>query len=239
LGTWDLFREIARKKLSYGEDTADKPRIDRDLPMGLRIGSMVNIVSADAIIAGDQLKLKVPPQDMMVMAYGSFHVGPYKGHRFYMSADSGELYTLQVVTDDKGKVDECKLFSLHDEFPETNWDFWLSETDGYIGLSMFDLKDGTRYLRVWENPTDELTLERNGTDEITHIPPVTYVETVYADPFGNEKREISYDSMMYGRDVTTDIQEYMMVSAAQESNSATVQIIIGIPMEPTSIKVLF
>jgi hypothetical protein len=238
MGTWALFREIARKKLTFG-DTVDKPRIDRDLPMGLRIGSMVNITSADAILAGDQLKIKIPPQDMMVMAYGKFAVGPYAGHRFYMSSDSGELYTLQIVTDEKGKITECKLFSLHDEFPETNWDFWLSDRDGYIGLSAFDLKDGTRYLRAWENDLDEIVIDSNDSGQITHIPPVKYSETVYTDPFGIEKRQIDYDSMMYGRDVTTDIQEYMMVSAAQEPGSATVQIIIGLMMEPASIKVLF
>lgn len=239
MGTWALFREMARKKLTFGGGTVEKPRIDRDLPLGLRIGSMVNITSADAIIAGDELKIKIPPQDMMVVAYGKFSVGDFYGHRFYMAADSGELYTLQIVTNQKGVIDDCKLYSLHDEFPESNWDFWLSDQDGNIGLSVFDLKDGTRYFRAWENPGDEIIVQENATDKITHIPPVKLVETVYADPFGDEKRRIEYDSMLYGRDVTSDIQEYMMASVASEPGSATVQIIIGLPMEPASIKVLF
>lgn len=237
--TWALFREIAKKKLTWRSSTVEKPRIDRDLPLGLRIGSMVNILSVDSILAGDQLKIKMPTQDLAVIAYGKFSLPPFTGHRFYLSADSGELFTLQVVLNAKGEIDDCKLFSLHDEITTNDWDFWLNEREGYIGYSLFDLKDGTRYFRAWENDTEEVVVNQNETDTITHIPPVEFSETVYGDPFGDDIQKVTHMSMLYGRDVTDTVQEYMMASVAEDNDGATIQILLGLPLEPASVKVLF
>jgi hypothetical protein len=240
--TWVLFREIAKKNLTWGSSTVEKPRIDRDLPLGLRIGSLVSIMSVDAILAGDQLKIKMPTQDLMVVAYGKFDVNPFKGHRFYLSADSGELFTLQVVTNTKGEIDDCKLFSLHDEIITNDWDFWLNERDGYIGYSVFQLKPedgGVTYFRAWDNELEQVVIEQNEEGNITRIPPVELTETIYGDPFAGEVRKVKLTSMLYGRDVTDSVQEYMMVSVAEDKDGASIQIIIGLPLEPTSIKVLF
>jgi hypothetical protein len=238
-GTWTLFREIAKKKLSWGNAVEEKPRIDRDLPLGIRIGSMVNILSVDSILAGDQLRIKMPTADLMVVAYGKFFISPFNGYRFYLSADTGELFTLQVVLNANGEIDDCKLFSLHDEITTNDWGFWLNERDGYIGYSMFDLKDGTRYFRAWENESEEVVVSQNETDTITHIPPVEFSETVYGDPFGNETRRVKHMAMLYGRDVTDAVQEYMVASVAEDSDGASIQILLGLPLGPASVKVLF
>jgi hypothetical protein len=244
-GTWALFRAIAKKKLTWGSSTVEKPRIDRDLPLGIRVGSMLSILSVDSILAGDQLKIKMPTKDLMVVAYGKFFISPFTGYRFYLSADSGELFTLQVVLDAKGKVDDCKLFALHDEIITNDWDFWINERDGYIGYSVFQLKpepDGTpgmTYFRAWDNQSEEIILEQNGNDTLTHIPPVEFAETVYGDPFGNEVRKVKHTSMLYGRDVTDTVAEYMMASVAEDSDGASIQILLGLPLEPASVKVLF
>jgi hypothetical protein len=242
-GTWALFREIARKKLTWGNSTADKPRIDRNLPMDLRIGSNINITSLGAIVEGDKLKIEMPSNDLMVMSYGVFNIDSYVGHRFYLSSDKGELFTLQVVTNKKGEIDDCKLYALHDEIITNDWAFWLDERDGYIGLSSFQLKPedgGIVYFRAWENETEQVVVEQSATDAITHIPPVEFSEKIYCDPFGNETRRIKHMAMLYGRDISDTVQEYMMVSVADEGNDgASVQIIIGIPVEAQEIKVLF
>ena len=242
-GTWALFREIARKKLSWGNSTADKPRIDRNLPMDLRIGSTIRITSLAAIVHGDQPKIKMPTGDLMVMSYGVFNTDPFVGHRFYLVSDNGELFTLQVVTNKKGGVEDCKLYALHDEIATNDWAFWLDERDGYIGLSAFQLKPedgGIWYFRAWEDAGAQITLGMDGDTEITHIPPVEFTEKVYCDPYGNETRRIKHTAMLYGRDVVVDeVQEYMMASVAEDEDGASVQIIIGLPVEASDIKVLF
>ena len=241
-GTWALFREIAKKKLTWGSSTPDKPRLDKDLPLDLRIGSTIKITSLASIMEGDKLKIKMPVNDLMVMSYGRFDQGPYAGHRFYLASDSGELFTLQVVTNTKGGIEECKVFALHDEIITDDWGFWLDERDGYIGLSSFQLKPedgGIWYFRAWENDLEQIVLEQNEEDAITHIPPVKFSEKILCDPFGNETRRVKHTSMLYGRDVTDDVQEYMMVSVAEDSDGASVQIIIGLPLEVSDIKVLF
>ena len=244
--TWQIFKEIAKKKLTW-EDQTVKVRIDKDLPLGLRIGSMLQISSPELILAADKLKIKAPIGDLTVIAYGTFLISPFKSHRFYVTDTKESLYTLQVVINQEervvGAIDEIRLFSLFDEIFTDDWIFWLGEEEGYIGLSVCDLKPedgGTRYFRVWSNSLEEIIISENADDKITHIPPIKFRETFYSNPFGEKTEIMEHEAMLYGRNVAEEVDEYLLLSAAEKpSETASIQIMVGIPVEPASIKVLF
>ncbi|HMK36796.1 MAG TPA: DUF2491 family protein [Desulfomonilaceae bacterium] len=238
--TFGLLKRIGMKKFDQLKDTFQSTgeRVDKDLPLGLRIRGMVDIPQVDFILAGDALKITYPGPSCIVASYGFIVMGKNMIHRFYLQA-SENVYLLQIVTDDRKAVQECKLFMTYDEVYPDDWDFWLSERDGYIGYQMFDTKDGTRYLRVWEDQDAEVVVEQDGKgNTITRIPPVEFLETVYHDQFGKESETVKNDSMLYGRHVNDTLDEYLLVSAVNEQDGACVRIMAGIELESTSLKVI-
>jgi hypothetical protein len=246
-GTWSLLKKIGLKKYDELSDSFQSkdaprkktgPRIDKDLPLGLRINAIVDVPQVDFILGGDALKIKYPGSGSIVVSYGTFPMGKSMVHRFYLGSTE-HVYMLQVVTDQKKAVEECKLFMSYDELYPEDWDFWLSERDGYIGLDLFQTKDGARYDRVWQNPDARVIVEQDEHgNQLARIPPVEILETVYADPYGEQTETVKYDSMLYGRHLNDSVDEYLLVSAVSEKDGASVQIMTGIPLEPTTIKVI-
>jgi hypothetical protein len=241
-GSWALLARIAKNKWSKKNEEVDRPRIDGNLPLELKIGSRLSIMCPSAIIAGDKLNMKVPLGELSVVSYGTFTIYGFKGYRFYLSTDSQELFTLQVVLNQKGEIDDLKLYSLHDEItaiPKDGWDFWLNDHDGYIGYSIFDLKDGTRYFRAWDNETEQEIVAKDDDEVITHIPPVRFEETVHEDPYGDKRHRVTHLSMLYGRDATDSVAEFMMVSVADDQDGASVQILLGLGVAPIEVKKVY
>jgi hypothetical protein len=237
MGTWAILKAAAKKKLSWGP--TERKRIDANSPLGIRVGGMLSISSPDFILGDGQLKIKGPSEDLYVVSYGQFMLGGFRGHRFYLSAGE-RLYMLQIVENNQGQIDECKLYSLHDEVipAKDEWDFWLNDEDGSIGLSEFQLKPedgGILYSRVWENAS-----EQNSTgDGFTHIPPVEIREAIYMDPYGDVVEHSDQMVMLYGRSVMEGLDEYLFVGVAEDKDGASVQITVGIPVNTTDITVLF
>lgn len=240
-GTWNVLKQIGLKKYEDLKDSYDKvgkERKDKDLPLGIRLNGIVEIPRVDFVLGEGDLKIKPPSSGEIVTSFGSFLVGGSTVHRFYMPG-SEDLWMLQVVTDSKQLVQECKFFMAYDEIYPEDWGFWLSQTDGYIGLSIFQTKDGAQYFRVWEDQDAELVVEEdNRGNKLTRIPPVQFIETIYIDPYGQKTETVKYDSMLYGRRVNDNVDEYLLVSAVDETSGASVQIMVGIELEPASIKVI-
>jgi hypothetical protein len=239
--TWNLFKKIGQKKVddfrqSSGKSFSDK--IDKDLPLGLRFNCLIEFPEVDFILAGADLLIKYPGSSCSVVSYGKFPVGDSMLHRFYLDTSEGP-YMLQIVADSKKIIEECKLFMPYDEIYPDDWGFWLAEQDGYIGLSIFDTKSSVRFFRVWENPEATRIVESN-TDGATidRIPPVRFVETIYLDPFGEKTETVTYETMLYGRHVNESVDEYLMISAVDESDGASVQIMVGLELASPSIKVI-
>ena len=208
-------------------------RIDSDLPLGLRLNCTVAIPDVDFILAGNDLLTRYPGPDCSVVSYGMFPVGESMLHRFYLVSSEGP-YMLQIVADSKNVIEECKLFMPFDEIFPGDWGFWLAEQDGYIGLSIFDTKSSVRFFRVWANPDATRIVESNASGvTVDRIPPVRFVETIYLDPFGAKTETVTYETMLYGRHVTASVDEYLMISAVDESDGASVQIMVGLEL-PTS-----
>lgn len=239
--TWNLFRKIGQKKVdeykeSYGKSFSD--RIDRDLPLGLRFNCLVEFPEVDFILAGSDLLIKYPGSGCSVISFGKFPVGDSMAYRFYLSSSAGP-YMLQLVADSNKVIEESKLFMPYDEiFPE-DWGFWLADNDGYIGLSVFDTKNSTRFYRVWENAEATRVVEEDGQGgQIDRIPPVRFVEKIFTDPFGETTENVTHDSMLYGRHVNENVDEYLLISAIDEPEGASVQIMVGLELASTSIKVI-
>jgi hypothetical protein len=234
--TWSLLKRIAEKKFAAKDERRPiSDRIDLNNPLGIRMNGIVEVPQVDFILGGEQLKVKHPGNSNVVLSMGRFSMGDSKINRFYL--DAGEqVYVLQIIVDKKGSIEECKLFMPFDEvYPnEEGWDFWLNEKEGYIGYSAFETKDKTTYDRVWQDEGAEVALE-NG---YTRIPPISFTERIYLDAYGDASEDVQHDSMLYGRHATTDVDEYLLVTAAQDKGGASVQILVGIPLEPASIKVI-
>ena len=233
---WGLLKRIWQKKAkefsaAWGE--SGKERIDKNLPLGLRVRGMVEVPIVDFVLGGDDLKVRHPGTRNTIVAYGSSSLGGATVHRFYLET-ADDIYALQVVADNKNEIEECKLFMPLDEvYPETpeDWDFWLSPEDGSIGLDAFQTKDGILFDRVWAGGG------QTGSGEVDRVAPVEYTETVYHDPSGNDWESITYLSMLYGRHVNERVDEYLLVSAVEEEDGAAVQIMAGLGIDPGSLVV--
>ena len=236
LSNWGLLKRIIAKKASEkNEKRPISERIDLSLPLGIRMKGIIEVPETDFILGGDQLKIKHPGSSNIVSAMGKFSIGDSTIHRFYL--DAGDtIYMLQIIIDKKGAIEEGKLYMPFDEvYPnQDGWDYWLNEKDGYIGYSLFQTEDGIQYQRAWDNDGEQINLPA-GTN---HIPPVEFTERIYHDAYGDSWEDVQHSAMLYGRDVTEDVQEFLLVSAVEEEDGASIQLMVGIPVEPTSLKVL-
>ncbi|MGC8906975.1 MAG: DUF2491 family protein [Desulfomonilaceae bacterium] len=240
--TFDMLRQLGRKKyedLKEAYKRVGAKRIDDNLPLGLRLNGMIEIDEVDFILGQPNLKVKRPENTEIILSYGRFLIGSSTVHRCYFSS-ADTPYMLQIVSDDRsGALEECKLFMAHDEIYPQDWDFWLSERDGYIGLSIFQLKDGTLYWRVWENDDAQMIVQQDAQGEpITHIPPVQFIETMYYDVYGDRSETLKHDAMLYGRHVNQDVDEYLLISAVNEKEGASVQIWLGLELSPAALKII-
>jgi len=240
-GTWKLLRKVTEKKYDELKDsyrTSKLERVDKDLPLGLRINGMIEVPEVDFILGGNDLKIKYPGSSSIVKSYGMFPMGNVRVHRFYLDA-TDNVYMLQIVADENNIVQECKLFMPYDEVYPDDWDFWLSAHDGYIGLEIFQTKDQTQYFRVWDNDESKTVVEEDAQgNQLTRIPPVPFTEKIYLDPYGESVETVEYDCMLYGRHVNENVDEYLLLAAVNEKDGASVQIMVGIALEPSSLKVI-
>jgi hypothetical protein len=240
-GAWTILRRMGEKKVGELKDTFQKygsEKIGKDFPLGLRFNCIVEIPEVDFILAGKDLKIQHPGTSLIVRSYGTFAVSNSKVHRFYFEWSS-RVYMLQVVADSNQVVEECKFFMSFDEVYPEDWDFWLAERDGYIGLSIFQTKDGVQYDRVWQDSEAEIHLDQDASGNgLTRIRPVQFLETVYSDPYGEVTETVKCDSMLYGRNVNENVDEYLLLSAVNEREGASIQIMVGLELEPASIKVI-
>jgi len=240
--TFDILRHLGQKKyedLKGAYKRIGAKRIDENLPLGLRVNGMIEVDEVDFILGGPDLKVKQPKSSEIILSYGRFVIGSSTVHRCYFS--SGDIpYMLQIVVDgQQGALEECKLFMAHDEIYPQDWDFWLSEKDGYIGLSVFQIKDGTLYWRVWENDDAQVVVQQDSQGEpITHIPPVQFIETMYYDAYGERTETLKHDAMLYGRHVNQEVDEYLLISAVNERDGASVQIWLGLELSPSALKII-
>ncbi len=235
-GHWRVFKAVAAKKTGDLKGLfAGKKRqesVDRDLPLGLHIGSKITLDETAFLLHGMDFKFDFPGKEQLVRAYGRIELSGPVAHRFYLESETEAQSLLELVTDAQGNLEETRLFSSLDTvYPQDaeEWDFWLNPSDGSIGLSCFETKDGTAYDRAW------------GEGEPPYEPPVEFGETVYLDCHGETRTEVKHAAMLYGRWISEadDLAEYTLLSAEEHADGACVQILVGIDFNPMGITLIY
>ncbi len=235
MGLFNTLTAVAKKKLDTTKERLTKGKreaIDTSLPLQIHIGSRIALDQTPFLIHGTAITQAPPAPECLVFAYGQISLGEALVHRFYLESCTNpeEKSVLQMVEGDG--IEECRLFAALDEvYPESpeDWEFWIGDEEGYIGLPQFEDKKGHSYDRVWG-------------DEPGRIVPAELNETLYLDSFGDKKATVDHASMLYGRwiDEEAEMAEYILISReAHTDDSALIQISTGIDIFPESITVKY
>ena len=161
--TLQLLKKMASKKAGELRDAFSGDRqgegIGKNLPLNLRMNALVEISEVDFLLGNADIKIQHPTGRGAVAAYGVAKIFRSTVHRFYLDFQDDQDYLLQIVVGENQDIEECKLFWSADTVYPDDWDFWLNENTGYVGYSVFDTSDKTRYYRIWENPGAEKAVE--------------------------------------------------------------------------------
>ena len=234
---WSLLKRIWAKKASGIAESLkrdEQKRIDLDLPLGLRIRGMVEVPIVDFVLGENDLKIKHPGKMNVVLCYGTYSLPGWRVHNFYLEA-ADKVYILKLATDQqKNELADCKLFMPLDEvYPSdsSQWDFWLNQSEGYIGLDVFETKDKVVYDRVWSGQP------QSGSRGYDRVAPLEFTETLYHDAYGVDSESVNHMAMLYVA-ANDKVNEYLLLSAVEESEGASVQIMVGLALEPSALVVI-
>ena len=228
--------ESAKERLARVRE-GDRERVDESLPLGLRIGSRVQLSEAPFLLAGENSHVDYPGEEALVGAFSESTLAGLKTHRLYLDdrADTEEESMLLLVSNDAGdRVDEMYLFREQYEIPlyhirvedadtddETSAvDFWLDREEGIIGMPLFHTPDELTYERLWEPDRD------------VRIDPYKSDERIYLDGFGEATATLEHQgTMLYGRVVEGiggDVDEYLLITVERDEKVFQVRIWIGL-----------
>jgi Protein of unknown function (DUF2491) len=241
--TLRLLKKMASKKAEELRGTfsggGQGDSIGKNLPLGLRMNGFVEISEVDFLLGNSDIKIRRPEGRGVVSAYGVATVFRSTVHRFYLDFQDDQDYLLQIVVGENQDIEECKFFWSADTVYPDDWDFWLNENTGYIGYSVFDTPDKTRYYRVWENPASEKVVEEGEGDErITRVPPVDFLETLHLDANGGKMEMVKHSAMLYGRHANDKVDEYLLVGVDEYADTAFVHLLIGLELNPSSLDII-
>ncbi|WP_300668499.1 DUF2491 family protein [Desulfoluna sp.] len=235
MGFLNILKAVTGKKMKDVKETLTQGKreaIDTSLPLQIHLGSSLVLDQTPFLIHGEAITQPKPGAESLVFAYGRMELGEALVHRFYLesSDDPDQKSVLQVVVGEG--IEECRLFAALDEvYPESadEWDFWIGEADGYIGLPAFEDKEGRPYERVWG-------------DGEGRIAPSEITETLYLDRFGENTATVTHASMLYGRwiDEESEMAEFILISREEHTDGAAlIELSSGIDVIPESITVKY
>lgn len=228
--------ESAKERLARARE-GERERIDDSLPLGLRIGSRVQLSEAPFLLAGENSHVDYPGEEALVSAFSETTLAGLKTHRLYLDdrTDTDQESMLLLVSDDTGSnVEEMYLFREQYEIPlyhirvedaqeddETSAvDFWLDREEGIIGMPRFHTPDELTYERLWEPDRD------------VRISPYKSDEKIFLDGFGEASATLEHQgTMLYGRVVEGiggDIDEYLLITVERDEQVFQVRIWIGL-----------
>ena len=227
-----LIKAVAEKRMVKNEFKVTRSAV----PMNLHQGSAVTFGDLDLVLAqADGSIVPTVESNQTVSAVGTYKLFGFDIYHCYLSDGK----TFLRLTAKNNQVHEAHLFVSRDEIiPESkeDWEFWLGKYDrpdptkplifstGLIGWPQFQV-DGTTpvvYNRSWVKSSEG-------------VEPVTYTGTI-TDSMGNVNR-VKHEGMEYGRLLTESSSESLLVSLAQVSGQASVDIFVGIPLNLKDIKV--
>lgn len=225
------------------------PRIDDKLPLGIKIGSLVNIDPAPFVLAKQAGLLVDQPDRQQVAAIGKIR---YQGNTIYRFYFEDGKHMLQVALDGAGVMaDDPFIYKLMPEIrprSEEEWANWLADPDkkgdtGYIGFKTFDLWDLAAtppaqlasYARAWKEQLGD------------QAPVEEFNETLYREPYEGRAVKVRHSDMMYSRvppnpgafPAGVDVpDEWALVSASEYPGDSVVQMYVGMPIAKETISVV-
>ncbi len=201
----------------------------------LRIGATLELDQTPFIINEDKLRLTFPGSKHSVWAIASLNISGLEKPvvRVYLKPYSpdlgGEEAFLQLIRQDDGGL-ETLLFVTSARIHPPNadeWAAWLDEENGIIGSYYLTPPDGPAYVREWLAENQERTQP---------VPAWESIYTVNAETAPSQSR--SHQMMLYSRDLGLDFDEYILVSAVRENQSAFVDIHTGIPVDLSGMTII-
>ena len=198
-------------------------------PLGLRIGAAVDIDTLPLRMHADDLHVELPEETLIIVAQGYVDLGDAShAHRYY-TADDTMIQVLTVAGTEDQHVEELTLFVPYKSYyPDGDgaWAQWTSK-GGKLGAPTFRIDDGTEYSRIWFDTTEG------------YAEPVEFTESVYEDPESDECSIVFHKVMLYGRNLEAGKKnEYLMVSVESYEGETTVELMIGVDLELSSLKVI-
>jgi MYXO-CTERM domain-containing protein len=190
-----------------------------------RVGMTMPVDPSPFLLAAGLTKVQPPEGSGMISVevVGLLREGGVLLHRLYLPGGKA-FFQLHLGPD--GQPDECRYFSRLDEVTPADrqeWGLWLDPSEGMIGWTSFQTKDGKMYGRVWAPGN-------------SRVPPRQMEETLqYVDHA--EQRQLQM--MLYGGPTggapPAPQTEYILVSAIEATGQAWVEIDAGIDINPAGL----
>ncbi|GAB6042495.1 DUF2491 family protein [Endothiovibrio diazotrophicus] len=236
--------DALKARFSHRDD-GPKPRIDGDLPAGLRLGSRIIVNEAPFLLAGETCAVEYPGEESLVGAYSKVEFGGMETYRLYLKGrDHAERDSmLMVVMEENGHdVAEYYLFREQDEIPlyfvgrdelppdgdEVHTvEFWIGAEDGIIGAPEFHTPDDHAYGRAWMPEGDY------------RIPAAEFDERIVLDPYGEHALEVEHlGTMLYARNVeglSDPVDEFLMPTVERDEEGFRCRVWVGLPLAPADL----
>jgi Protein of unknown function (DUF2491) len=262
--SWKTAVSYAKGVVGHKSDT-EESRADRGLPLGARIGGVLNMQMSDfirAITNGSMVKM--PDSTMlMIQAISKVDIGlEGKLHRFYTSIEGENEAFLQVFTKPNGEVAELMYCTLLTRIiPET-----VEEQDAFTGEGGFGLGQSTyTFSREqieslgYDKPTvdsifgayDSIAYQRDiGSADRDFYPPLKGTETRIDDAHGEHGLKQSIFFMPYVRSLgwageQSTNREYLVITTevvqSQDGDASKreihVDFMIGTSLDPSRISI--
>lgn len=237
MGTWRIFKKILTNKVDSAF-SKERETIDKDLPLGFRLGAIVTLDQSDFIINRDKLAFESPGEEHYVKAWSEFQIQDTKFYRFYLLGKENEAQSIIEVAMIDGKAEDVKLLQNEVEImPETSddWDIWLNKDNGMIGDHVFSSFEN-------EGTPEETSIDyfNQWGEEGQRINPIQFTEKIFLDRYGDNTEEVITTGCLYARPISEDEEtvEYMMVGQEEMDEDAYVRVLIGVNIGEGDIKVV-
>lgn len=216
MGTIGLASAIIKKKMGV-EETQKTDRLN------IQKGKVLKYDISPFVLIEGQSEIETPSEnDRYIVSIGKVESNKTPTYyRLYVNDTS--FFNIHRDKID-GSIDECRYFTKIDEVTpssEEDWNFWLSDEDGSIGLDVFEDKSGQQYARQW------------GGLDTKHISPITTKETI------DDIKTVKHRQMLYARSMglskPAPEDEFLLLETTEDNEGARVDIFKGIDINPKSV----
>lgn len=220
---------MAKVKLGHLTETRQEAPVRTQAPLNLSQTCVVELSPVPYILAqAAGARMEPVAEKQIVVAVGALTLFGTEVFRSYLS--DGRSF-IQTVVDPRAShgVGECRLYTSYMEDAPADadaWAFFLADEDGYIGYPMFDIKDGTRFWRMW-SPGE------------TRIAPLMATESIVDAQGGTTP--VRHRMMQYGRrlgDTEAAVSEYLLVAAVEHPDGASFNAWLGIDVAPDMLQAI-